>query len=389
MIITPTLSFALSLALAAVTTIGTLGTVGIGFLTRPSRATLYWSFAFVLAMTAMFAVAAGEAVGSEVLRRAGMGALMGAPGLLWSGFRARWGLRPFVACGPIVAVISATVLALPALDPWYFLLYRGAFLAAAVFAGLFVIDWVRDRTRRSDPLTAPLAAASIAFVLLGIGVAATWLSPAPGMRDLELARVTSSVGMLAYVTCAAAAVIAVSTRSARAARKSESTGDWVAFQRLAKGRLRDRQLTDEPVSLLLLTLDDVEDIRRSSGSRVVSRLTRTFVAEVRAAFPGDSLIGSPRPGSAVALVDLGESEVRERLRMLLERIPLLDVDGRLPIHPSASAGWAPSSVVGFDLDALYYMAQEASLVASQDGGDRWERVGAAVTARILSGSARL
>lgn len=388
MTIPPVVDTAIVLSLAIITTLATIATVGIGFLSRPGRPTLLWSAGFAVAMTATFAVAAGHITGDEIMRRAGLGALMGAPPLLWSGFRAQWGLRPFSWCGPIVSAVSATLLALPVLDPYFPVLYRCVFLVAALFAGLFVADWLRSGSRMRDPLTAPLAAASIAFVALGIGVAISWISDAPGMRDLDLARVTSSIGMLVYVSCATAAVVAISTRHARAARRDAAVGDWDTFRELAGVHAREAVRRGETLSVVYVQLDDLEQIRRAAGPGLVLRLTRLFVDEVREVFPTNSLIDSPSPGSAVALVTLGESAVRARLRALLERISMIDVGGRLPIHPSASAGWAPSSIVGYDVDALLYMAREAAVVATQDGGDRWERVGVTVTDRILSRSAQ-
>lgn len=382
------LTFSLTAMLAAITTLATIVAIGVAFLARPSKATLYWAFAFALAMLATSASAAGEVLPFEPLRRAGLGALMGAPAFLWSGYRAHWGLRAFPWCGAIVAVVWACLLGLPAFDPWYLLLYRCAFLTAAAFAALFVIDWLRAGSRRRDPLTAPLAVASLIFVVLGISVALSWTSAAPGMRDLQLARVISSVLMIVYVVCAAAAVTAVSTRAAMAARRSSAVGDWDAFQELAGARLREGVRVGESLSFVYLQLDDLREIRRAAGAGTVSRLTRQFVDEVREVFPTKSLIDSPAPGAAVALISLGEASVRDRLRILLERISMIDAGGRLPIHPSASAGWAPTSVVGYELDALLYMAREASVVATQDGGDRWERVGIAVTERILSRSAQ-
>ncbi len=59
---------------------------------------------------------------------------------------------------------------------------------------------------------------------------------------------------------------------------------------------------------------------------------------------------------------------------------------RLPIRPTASAGWAPASVLGYDLDTLVYTGREAARVASEKGGDRWERVGSAVVERLISRS---
>jgi hypothetical protein len=388
MIIPPAVDTALVLILAAVTTLGTIATVGLGFLSRPGRPTLLWSIGFAVAMTGTFAVAAGHLNDDETLRRAGLGILMGAPALLWSGFRAHWGLRPRAWVGPAVTAASVILLTLPALQPYFPELYRCVFFLAALFAGLFVVDWARVGSRTRDPLTAPLAAASIAFVAVGLGVAASWISDAPGMRDLELARLTSSVGMLFYVSCASAAVVAISTRHARAARRDAAVGDWDAFRELAGVHSREAVRRGDPLSAIYLQLDDLEDIRRAEGPGIVLRLTRLFVDEVREVFPTSALIDSPSPGSAVALVTLGDSAVRSRLRTLLERISTLDTGGRLPIHPSASAGWAPSSIVGYEVDALLYMAREAAVVASQDGGDRWERVGVTVTDRILSRSAQ-
>jgi hypothetical protein len=45
-------------------------------------------------------------------------------------------------------------------------------------------------------------------------------------------------------------------------------------------------------------------------------------------------------------------------------------------------------VLGYDLDALIYTGREAATLASEKGGDRWERVGATVVERLLSQSAR-
>ena len=113
-----------------------------------------------------------------------------------------------------------------------------------------------------------------------------------------------------------------------------------------------------------------------------------FAEEVRAAFPAESDVGSPSAGSVVVLVPRPEAVVRDLLRAILERVTLLDVHGALPIRPTASAGWAPASVLGYDLDTLVYTGREAARVASTKGGDRWERVGAAIVERLISQSER-
>ena len=100
--------------------------------------------------------------------------------------------------------------------------------------------------------------------------------------------------------------------------------------------------------------------------------------------PAEADVASPTPGTAVVLLPRSDAAVRDHLRTVLERISSLDVDVSLPIRPSASAGWAPVSVVGYDLDALLYMGREAATLASENGGDRWERVGVTVTDRLLN-----
>ena len=107
---------------------------------------------------------------------------------------------------------------------------------------------------------------------------------------------------------------------------------------------------------------------------------------MRAVFPAESDVGSPSAGAVVVLVPRGDSAVRDLLRIILERVTLLDVHGAIPIRPTASAGWAPVSVLGYDLDTLVYTSREAARVASGKGGDRWERVGATIVKRLISQS---
>jgi hypothetical protein len=133
-----------------------------------------------------------------------------------------------------------------------------------------------------------------------------------------------------------------------------------------------------------LQLDDAAEIRQMGGAAVLGELSRRFLDTVRSVFPAESDVGSPAPGTAVVLLPRNDAAVRDHLRTVLERISNLDVDVSLPIRPSASAGWAPVSVVGYDLDALLYMGREAATLASENGGDRWERVGVTVTDRLLN-----
>ncbi|MHC2997849.1 nucleotidyl cyclase domain-containing protein [Microbacterium sp. HJ5] len=374
----------LAIAQAAIATLATMLTIGVAFLSKPSRATLLWSFAFALAMVSTFGVVAGEVTGSETIRRIFLGLLMGAPALLWSGFRALWGLRSLPWIGPALGVISAALLVASGDTTWFSPAYRAVFFAASVFAGLFFWDWVRVPARR-DRVTLPFAVMSLAFFAVGTANAvAGFLFPPTTGDDLALVRLVTSIGMLAYTACALVAVVGISTRDTPFARPSAVPAEWQRFELTATDRLARARASAEPWSIVYLRLDNATELRQMGGPAVLAALSRRFLDAVRAVFPAEADVGSPTPGTAVVLVPRSDAVVRDHLRTALERISGLEVDMKLAIRPSASAGWAPVSVVGYDLDALLYMAREAATLASENGGDRWERVGVTVTDRLLN-----
>ncbi|KQP69590.1 hypothetical protein ASF40_17175 [Microbacterium sp. Leaf288] len=377
----------LGIAQAVITTLATMLTIGIAFLVRPGLPTLYWSIAFTLAMLATYGVVAGDVAGIEQLRRASLGALMGAPAFLWSGFRAAWGLRPHIWAGAAMAAVSAFSLAIVDDLAWFTVAYRTIFFAASVFAGLFVLDWARASSRRHDRLLLPLVIVSIAFFVTGVGtLIAGLVYPPSGGDDFELVRLISSVGMLVYVACALVAVVGTTARDSGLGRTAAVSTAWQQFERTAGDRLARAQKTSEPWSVVYLGLDDAADIRQTAGAAAFATLSERLEDEVRAAFPAESDVGSPSAGAVVVLVPRPDAVVRDLLRATLERVTLLDVHGALPIRPTASAGWAPVSVLGYDLDTLVYTGREAARVASGKGGDRWERVGATIVNRLISQS---
>ncbi|WP_374977010.1 hypothetical protein ACEYYH_04175 [Microbacterium trichothecenolyticum] len=377
----------LGIAQAVITTLATMLTIGIAFLVRPGLPTLYWSIAFTLAMLATYGVVAGDVTGIETLRRASLGALMGAPAFLWSGFRAAWGLRPHVWAGAAMAAASAFSLAIVGDLAWFTVAYRTVFFAASVFAGLFVLDWARASSRRNDRLLLPLVIVSIAFFVTGVGtLLAGLVYPPSGGDDFELVRLISSIGMLVYVACALIAVVGTTARDSGLGRAATVSTAWQQFERTAGDRLARAQKTSEPWSVVYLGLDDAADIRQTAGAAAFATLSERLEDEVRAAFPAESDVGSPSAGAVVVLVPRPDAVVRDLLRTTLERVTLLDVHGALPIRPTASAGWAPVSVLGYDLDTLVYTGREAARVASGKGGDRWERVGATIVNRLISES---
>ena len=379
--------FELGVAQAALTTLGTMLTIGIGFLVKPGRATLYWACAFMLAMAASFAIVGGAANDLEVLRRAALGALMGAPPLLWSGFRAYWGLRPHAWAGVVVAVVSASLLALAPDQVWFTAAYRCVFTVAGIFGLALFVDWIRSSERRSDRAVLPLAIISVGFFALATGSLAAGVILVPtGGDDLGLLRVFSSIGMLVYVCCALTAIIGVTTRDARIAGATTADPDWVSFQRTATDRLARARSTSADWALVYIQIDDVADIRETVGMGALMSYSRHFLDEVRVVFPADADIGSPAHGAAVVLLSRSDVGLREYLRTMLGRVPDIDEEGALPTRPTASVGWAPAAMFGYEFDVLLYTARVAAEMASAKGGDRWEKVDAAVVEAVIKGT---
>lgn len=378
-------AFDLGIAQAVITTLATALTIGIAFLVRPGLPTLAWSFAFTLAMIATYGVVAGEINDAEVLRRASLGALMGAPAFLWSGFRAAWGSRAHLWAGAAVAAGSAVALAIAPDVAWFTTAYRAVFFVASVFAGLFAFDWIRVPSRRADRLLMPLAIVSIAFFVTGAAtlLAALFFTPSGG-DDFVLVRLISSIGMLIYVACALVAVVGTAARDSGLGRTAPVSTAWQQFERIATDRLARAQRNAESWSIVYLRLDDAADIRQTAGATAFANLARRFEDEAREVFPAESDVGSPSAGTVVVLVPRSDVAVRDLLKTILQRVTLLDVDGAIPIRPTASAGWAPASVLGYDLAALVYTGREAATLASEKGGDRWERVGATVVERLIN-----
>lgn len=382
--ISPEAMQALGIAQASLTALATMLAVGIAFLSKPSRATLFWSCAFALGMVATFGVVAGGINDAETIRRICLGALLGAPALLWSGFRAFWGVRSFVWAGPALGVTAAIAFVAVGDSGWFATAYRCAFLVSASFAVLFFLDWLRLGDRR-DRLVLPFAIVSLAFGLLAVGIAiASLVSPPADGDDLGLIRVTPSVGMLLYIGSAVIAVLGVSTRERMTRRDAASAGEWARFQADATARLIGARRSGEPMSMVYLRLDDLTELRQAAGANAVSLASDRLAQVVQAVFSADATVCSPQVGTVFALVARPDPGVRDLLRVCLTQVSQIEVPGRMPVQPSASAGWATTSTVGYDLSALIYLSREASAFADDKGGDRWERVSATVVERMLN-----
>jgi hypothetical protein len=362
----------LGIAQATVATLGTVMIIGLGFLQRPSRASLLWSLAFVLAMVSTWVTLAGDALGDESVRRAGLGVMLGAPALIWSGFRARRQTRalPWVAVAQ--SALSAAALVMVGDSEWYSLVFRATFFGAAAFAGLTLLE-IRRSADRYERLVLPLAFVSGAFVILGafMLLSGMFLPFAPG-DDLALVRTLNSLGMLIYLVCGTVTLLFFTSVSPVGVQTATS---WPQFSVTASDRLaRARAAGETSWVLLSVRIDDPTEIRTAAGEAAFVRIVDRFEATVRASFPAEADIGREGRGRLVILTARPGPVVRDHIRTLLRSVTEMDAAQQIAVQLSASVGWAPADVIGYDFPTLLAASQRAAEEASELGGDRWQRI---------------
>ncbi|MCG7416236.1 hypothetical protein MHY30_01765 [Microbacterium sp. ACRRU] len=361
----------LGLAQATVATLATVMVVGLGFLHRPSRAALLWSLAFVLAMASTWVSVAGSVMGEEAVRRAGLGLMLGAPALIWSGFRARRDARalPWIAVAQSVATAAAFV---AATEPRaYGMTFRVAFLGAAVFAGLTIAE-TRRAADRMERLVLPLTIVSAGFVALAGGIVVAGLALPSNVGDLYLPRILNSLAMLVYLVCATVSVLYLTSVSPVG---TSSAISWPQFTVTATDRLaRARRSRETSWAVLAIRLDDPEQIRSTIGESGWNRIVSTFETVVARALPAEADLGRPARGRLVAVVCRPGPVLREHVRQLLRRVTEVDAADWVDVHFSASIGWVPAEAADYDLTELVRLAEDAAETASGLGGDRWERL---------------
>lgn len=361
----------LGLAQATVATLGTVMIIGLGFLHRPSRSALLWSLAFVLAMTSTWVSVTGAILDDETVRRAGLGLMLGAPALIWSGFRARRGVAALPWIGVLQAVVTAVVFVSVADISAYGLAFRLAFLTAAVFAGLTLAE-MRHAADRLERMALPLAVVSAAFVALGAGILISGLSAPASIGDLALPRVLNGLAMLVFLVCATVSLLYFTSVSPSGRRAASA---WPHFVVTASDRLRRAaRAREESWAVLTVRLDDPQHLRSAAGENAWTRLVEDFERVVADTFPAEADLGRETRGRVVVVLARPDSVLREQVRTVLRRITELDGSSYVGIQLSASVGWVPAETGDFELSTLIAEADRAADEATRQGGDRWQRV---------------
>lgn len=361
----------LSLAQATVTTLATIMIVSLGFLPRPSRAALLWSLAFLLAMSSTWTSVVGVALDDESLRRVGLGLMLGAPALIWSGFRARRGARALPWVGALQGACSAALFVGAQDAAAYGLSFRLAFLGAAVFAGLTIFELRRSADLR-ERLMLPLLVVSAGFVALALASVISAIAAPTAVGDLQLPRLLNGLAMLVYLVCATVSLLYFTSVSTS---YSLTATDWPQFAVTASDRLRRAGRVREPGwAALSIQVDDPAYLRSAAGDNNWAHIISTFETLVTEAFPADADIGRRASGHVVVLVARPDPVVREHVRTVLREFTEMDATSWIAVQLSASVGWVPAEAADYDFDALVGQADAAASTAQRLGGDRWERV---------------
>lgn len=354
-----------------VSTVATICMIGLGFLYRPGRATGWWSLAFAVVMVCAYVDLIAGTMRSETLRLIGMGVLLGAPVLIWSGLRALRGATSYAWIALVMGAGSALALVAAEGSPVSGLTFRLVFAVMAVFAALAIVELVR-RPEGAGGIAAPLTV----FSLLVVAVAATALvatvvSPGSG-QELDFLREVNSLGILAYIICALVTLLFLARGSGVSRGGRTASGPEAVFRAVASDRLRRAQSSGERSwAMLYVLLDDAEDLRTISGEQGFATLVGRLRDDLAEIFPTEADIGRLGPAAFGVLVAQPSTVIRDRVRTLLRTVNA-PYEG-MEVGTSASIGWAGVAEHGYDVDVLLNTARAAAARAVVDGGDRWQR----------------
>lgn len=357
----------LDVSQAAMATLALILVITLCFLPRPSRATLLWVLAFTTSIMSLYALAVAVAAQNDSVRRGALGAGLCAIALIWSGLRSWRGRPPLVWVAVLDGVVSAAVLATVP-DAWYGLAIRIVLFAAAVFAALGAWE-LRHVPERHLPAVFAFQLGSGIFAALGTAALVVGIAAPQTIDEFAVVRGVSAVVVLAYATCAVVGMAAMTQQALSAPRAPVDR-----FAQIARDRMRRaEQRGERDWALIAVQLDDLAELRAVHSPGDYRRLVDEFERAVVRSLPAGADIGVVSAGTVLVLIDRSENVIRDHMRTLLDAVEEAPASEHV-VGLSASVGWVPAVLAGYDFDALRSRASAAAEHAAQEGGDRWHRV---------------
>lgn len=366
----------LSVARTAIVTTCVVLVIWLGLLARPSRAMLYFTLAFLLALLGTYGSMVSAAFGMDVIGHpVGIGIAFGAPMLIWSGIREANGRRAYPWIGFAQSAVSIGLLAFTTYLPFGFDLFRWLYFFAALGAALGGIEVMRG-VYRGSRFSSPLVTISFA----GVGFALIGVAPTivPGIAEAQsdiLFLRSAALATSIYIICATVSLLFLVNRRPGARDVLEALDAFAPpalFSAMTRERLHRAALRRETSwTIVDLRIDDAADIRAAVGEVAFGGICRRFESIIASTLPAEADLGRVVAGHVLVLIAQPARSVQELVRPILAAFSADDAASPISVRISASAGIAPVQPRSDTVESLVEAAAGAAEAAQAAGGDQW------------------
>jgi GGDEF domain-containing protein len=358
--------------------------IWLGLLGRPSRATLYWTLGFILALLGSYGSLTTAAMGADVLLHpVAIGITCGMPALVWSGLRSVQGKRAYPWIGFVQSLVTVAILFSTTGLATGFTVFRWMVLATALAAGLGAVEVLRGSFKGSR-YGGPLIASSGILVLVGIGgVISANLFP-DDQSDIRFVRIVVLATTI-YFVCATVSLLFLANRRPGANDVLDAVDNYmpqsimhaIVREKLVRAAVRNEQNW----SFIDIRLDDVIDLREATGETSFGAMVRRMEKTVIEVFPAEADLCRVESGHLTIFVGQSSAAVRELVRSVLNSIATPSADAPTTLRITASAGIVMVDAQVDTYDRLVAVSGAAAAESQLQGGDRWKRVSTRAEAR--------
>ncbi|WP_285037140.1 hypothetical protein [Plantibacter sp. ME-Dv--P-095] len=352
------------------------------FMRKDDASGRVWSVSYMAGMFTSFSYVVG-ALSPDAwwATAAGNGGYVLSIAALWSGarlFNGRSNLLWISLVGATVTVVAALA-AGPSGGPW-----AGSgvtFACIALFAGLGTAETLTGAMRDNPSTRGFTVVLGIAAVFFTARFVVFLVEGSSGRFFTTFFGTVASSLLLIALLIVATVVLSVlrAERAAPASRRHGSivayTGDDVllheSFIRIADDWLERANFHDEQLAILHIRLDDLDEMTTAFGSNFSSEVAGGFISSIRRHGPTLSDIGED--GAGCLLIATPAVDVDAALQAAAGiQDGLLDhpVETTPRLRPTASIGIALTDYLGYNVGVLTRAARDASLRASDAGGNR-------------------